>query len=282
MSGAGDSTPPSSPSRTEPSAPGPAPSGPSPPGLSASAPSPSEQRQLIEGARRLGVALGGTQAAALLRLLDELTAWNRAYSLTAISERGAMIRAHLLDSLSAWPELVGARIADVGTGAGFPGLPLAVVAPERQFLLLDSVGKKIRFVTHAARHLQLTNVTAAQTRVETLKPEAPYDTVIARAFAALPDLLAAIHSLLGPHTRVVALKGHYPREELAALPGGWRVLGVREVHIPGLAAERHIVSLAAGDGTPLDEPGPPHGPPRGSPHSPPRAPDGMPRGRASG
>lgn len=192
----------------------------------------------------------------MLHLLDELSAWNRAYSLTAIRERGAMIRAHLLDSLSVWADLVGTRIADVGTGAGFPGLPLAVLAPERQFLLLDSVGKKIRFVTHATRRLHLANVTATQARVESFRPEAPFDTVIARAFAALPDLLAAVHHLLGPQTRVVALKGQYPREELAALPRGWRVHGIRAVHIPGLAAERHIISLVAGDGMP---PGPASG-----------------------
>lgn len=210
----------------------------------------------MEGARRLGVPLGEAHAAALLRLLDELRSWNRAYSLTSISERGAMLRAHLLDSLSAWPDLAGTRIADVGTGAGFPGLPLALLAPERQFLLLDSVGKKIRFVSHAARLLQLANVTARQARVETLRSEAPFDTVIARAFASLPDLLAAVQPLAGPHTRVVALKGQYPSGELAALPRGWRVAAVREVRIPGLAAERHIISLVADDGMP---PGPASG-----------------------
>jgi 16S rRNA (guanine527-N7)-methyltransferase len=220
-----------------------------------------ELRLLSDGARRLGVSLDAGQAVRLLQLLDDLAAWNRAYSLTTISERGAMIRAHLLDSLSAWPELLGSRIADVGTGAGFPGLPLAVVCPERQFLLIDSVGKKIRFVTHAARRLQLTNVTALQARVETLAPEAPFDTVIARAYAALPGLLAAVRPLVGPATRVVALKGHYPQEELAGVPGDWRLQAVRAVQIPGLGAERHIVSLVpAGDD----------------------ASGGMPRGRASG
>jgi 16S rRNA (guanine527-N7)-methyltransferase len=233
----------------------------------------SERRQLIEDARQLGVPLGEAQATTLLQLLDELAAWNRAYSLTAIGDRGEMIRAHLLDSLSAWPDLLGARIADVGTGAGFPGLPLAVLAPERQFLLLDSVGKKIRFVTHAARRLQLTNVTATQARVETLrpealKPEAPFDTVIARAVAALPDLLVAVRPLLGPRTRVVALKGHYPREELAALPRGWRVQAVRAVQVPGLSAQRHIVCLVAG-GDPTDAEAP-------------AASDGMPPGPGSG
>ncbi len=202
-----------------------------------------EALELVSDARRLGVPLDGERAAALLRLLDELSTWNRAYSLSAISERDAMIRGHLLDSLSAYADLAGERIADVGTGAGFPGLPLALVAPERSFTLIDSVAKKIRFVTHAARALGLGNVTALQARVETLRPQAPFDTVIARAYAALPDLLTSVQGLTGAATRVVALKGRYPREELAALPAGWRLEECRPVQVPGLSAERHVLRL---------------------------------------
>ncbi len=203
----------------------------------------SEQQQLIDAAGALGVALSAGQAARALQLLDELAIWNRSYNLTAITERGAMIRGHLLDSLSAHVDLAGTRIADVGTGAGFPGLPLALASPQRAFTLIDSVAKKIRFVTHAVRKLQLGNVTPLQARVETLAPAAPFDTVIARAYAALPDLLESVRGLTGPATRVLALKGRYPADELAKLPRGWQLEHVRAVSIPGLGAERHILRL---------------------------------------
>jgi 16S rRNA (guanine527-N7)-methyltransferase len=203
----------------------------------------SEPQRLIEGAGALGIALDGAQAARLLRLLDELAHWNRTYNLTAITTREGMISAHLLDSLAAQPDLQGQRIADVGTGAGFPGLPLALIEPQRQFTLIDSVAKKIRFVTHAVRVLELTNVVTLQARVETLNPDIPFSTVIARAYAALPDLLGSVRGLCGADTRVVALKGRYPQDELSELPRGWRLAQVRALKIPGLDAERHSLSF---------------------------------------
>jgi len=202
-----------------------------------------EPQQLVADAHELGVTLDGAQATRLLALLDELEIWNRRYNLTAITARAAMIRAHLLDSLSALGDLHGERIADVGTGAGFPGLPLALLEPQRRFTLIDSVAKKIRFVTHAARTLALTNVTALQARVETLAPSAPFDTVMSRAYAPLPDLLESVRGLCGPATRVVALKGRYPEDELAELPRGWRLLHSHVRQIPGLDAQRHILSF---------------------------------------
>jgi 16S rRNA (guanine527-N7)-methyltransferase len=202
-----------------------------------------EPQRLIEYAQAIGVALDGVQAQRLLRLLDELAHWNRSYNLTAITARAAMVSGHLLDSLAAQPDLWGSRIADVGTGAGFPGLPLAVATPALQFTLIDSVAKKIRFVTHAVRALELGNVTALQARVETLTPLEPFDTVLARAYATLADLLGSVQGLCGPSTRVVALKGLYPHEELAELPRGWRLEHSRQVQVPELGAERHILSF---------------------------------------
>jgi 16S rRNA (guanine527-N7)-methyltransferase len=203
----------------------------------------SEPQRLIDDARELGVTLNADQAAGLLRLLDELGSWNRHYNLTAITERESMIGAHVLDSLSAQADLQGTRIADVGTGAGFPGLPLALAEPQRQFTLIDSVAKKIRFVSHAVRVLGLTNVAVLNARAESLTPEPAFDTVVARAFAPLADLLEAVRGLCGPATRVVALKGRYPSDELAELPRGWRLQQARARQIPGLQAERHILSF---------------------------------------
>lgn len=194
-------------------------------------------------AAALGVTLDAAAAALLLRLLDELGLWNRAYNLTAITDRAEMVSAHLLDSLAGSSALEGTRIADIGTGAGFPGLPLAIVHPQRQFTLIDSTAKKVRFVAHAARALGLQNVEAVHARAEELRPEQPFDTILARAVATLAELAALARPLAAPGTRLVAYKGVRPDAELAALPPDWRLLEVRAVQVPGLAAERCLVML---------------------------------------
>lgn len=203
-----------------------------------------EQERLISGARDLGLALSPESAAKLLRLLDELAKWNRTHNLTAITNREEMITHHLLDSLSVHADLSGNTVADVGTGAGFPGLPLALAHLERRFTLIDSNNKKVRFVAHAARTLGLTNVTAVHARAEAPYSGPPFDTVVARAFAALPDLLEKVAPLCGPQTHVLAMKGKRPDEEIAAVPAHWRVIETRPLRVPGLNAERHVVILA--------------------------------------
>jgi len=156
-----------------------------------------------------------------------------------------MLTHHLLDSLAIDRDLQGTRVADVGTGAGFPGLPLAVCNPARHFTLIDSTAKKIRFVSHAAQALGLTNVTAVHARAESLRPEAPFDTVVARALAPLPLMLAQVAPLCGPKSRVLAMKGRWPTQELASLPVPWRLAGSRELKIPGLAEARCVIVLAS-------------------------------------
>lgn len=205
-----------------------------------------ERAALIERARLLRVSLGDDSARRLLQLLDELTRWNAAYNLTSVRLREEMMTHHLLDSLSIHEHLRGTRIADVGTGAGFPGLPLAVTSPERQFTLIDSSGKKVRFVSHAARTLALGNVTAVHSRAESLQPAETFDTVTARAFAALPDLLASVRTLCGPGTRVLAMKGRDPAAEVEGVRPPWRVLESLPLAVPGLGEDRHLVIAECG------------------------------------
>lgn len=200
-----------------------------------------ESRRLIDDAARAGIALGDAEARRLLQLLDEVARWSRAYNLTAITDRDSMIVRHLLDSLVVRPWLHGRTVADVGTGAGFPGLPLAIVEPERAFTLIDSVSKKVRFVAHAARTLGLGNVTALHARAESMRPATPFDTVVTRAFAALPDLLRIVRPLCGPGTRVLAMKGKRPDDEIAAVPPEWQVTDIQPLQVPGLDEDRTIV-----------------------------------------
>ena len=200
--------------------------------------------RLTHDAKAMGVELTQPDAARLLQLLDELEKWNRTYNLTAITKREDMVTHHLLDSLAIHDDLHGSTVADVGTGAGFPGLPLAVLSPQRRFTLIDSAGKKIRFVSHAAHALGLSNVEGTHGRVESLKPAQPFDTVVTRAFAALPDMLDKVSPLCGPQTRVLAMKGKWPGEELADIPSGWRVERSREIVVPGLDEARCLIVLS--------------------------------------
>ena len=182
-------------------------------------------------------------AGKLAALLDELEKWNRKLNLTAICDADDMITAHLLDSLVARPLLHGDEILDVGTGAGFPGLPLAIVEPERRFTLLDGNNKKIMFVQHAAGLLGLDNVITVKARAEDYAPGHCFDTVIARALSALPKLVEIAGHLVGEDGVFVALKGRYPAEEIQQLEPPWGYV-VTELMVPGLAdGSRHAVLL---------------------------------------
>lgn len=203
-------------------------------------------QRLVHDAAALGVALTEHDAARLRQLLDELARWNRQFNLTGITDLESMVSHHVLDSLAIHRHLHGATIADVGTGAGFPGLPLALVNPERRFTLIDSNGKKIRFVSHAMRTMGLVNVEPLQIRAEALRPERPFDTVVARAFAPLAELLETVAPLCGSETRVLAMKGKWPQAELDALPPGWQMAESHNLTVPGLAEERCLIVLMSG------------------------------------
>ncbi len=198
---------------------------------------------LVAGANQLGIALDPRQRERLLALLAELGEWSGRFNLTAIREPADMLRKHLLDSLSALPWLQGGRIADVGTGAGFPGLPLAIAHAGASFTLIESTAKKARFVEHVVQLLELPNVSVVNERAEAYRPAAPFDTVVCRALGTLAEFTGFAGHLCARRGCLLAMKGKYPQDEIEALPRGWKTAGVHPVVVPGLDAERHVVVL---------------------------------------
>jgi 16S rRNA (guanine527-N7)-methyltransferase len=199
--------------------------------------------QLRSGLDRLrGQAFDRATVDRLLAFLDLLQRWNRSYNLTAIREPGEMVTRHLLDSLAVSPFVSGPRLLDAGTGAGFPGIPLAISRPDLHVGLLDSAGKKVRFLNHVRRELDLENVETFHQRLEEFQPDKPFDEVISRAFTSLAAFATATKQLAP--TRLLAMKGRYPREELEALPAGAQVVSVDKLAVPGLQEERHLVIMS--------------------------------------
>jgi len=198
---------------------------------------------LLDGARALALDLDEAQLARLVAHLDLLDDWNTRMNLTAIRDRPSQLTKHLLDSLTVLPYLAGERIADVGSGAGFPGIPLAIVEPHRHFTLIESTGKKCRFLEHVRDTLELKNVEVVQSRAESYKPEVRFNTVIARAVGPVADLVKVAGPLVVGGGRLLAMKGRYPEAELAAKLNGWKVASVHPLTVPGLGEERHLVEL---------------------------------------
>jgi 16S rRNA (guanine527-N7)-methyltransferase len=205
---------------------------------------PAVSARLAAGLAKLGLSLAPGQRAALAILVAELADWNTRMNLTAITDPAEVVDKHLLDSLAVLPHVKGLAVADVGSGAGFPGLPLAVADPDRRYTLIESTGKKVKFLRHAVERLELPNVDVLLGRAEALKPSQPFDSVISRALGPLSDFIRVAGHLAGRRGRLLAMKGKPPTDELKALPPGWKALAVHPVRVPGLDAERCLVELA--------------------------------------
>jgi len=198
--------------------------------------------ELDTGLRALG--LDPALAEPLLAYLALLARWNATYNLTAIRDPREMLAKHLLDSLAMHAHLDGIEsLADLGTGPGLPGIPLAIARPGLQVTLVESNGKKARFLREAARQLKLGNASVVESRIETFDAAGRFDAITARALATLPLILQLGGHLLQPQGRLLAMKGVVPGDEIAALPAGWRVAAVHPLRVPGLDAERHLVEI---------------------------------------
>ncbi|MCK4744421.1 MAG: 16S rRNA (guanine(527)-N(7))-methyltransferase RsmG [Sulfuriflexus sp.] len=198
--------------------------------------------QLAEGLQSLDCKLADDIQAKLIQYLILLNKWNKTYNLTAVRDIYKMVPQHLLDSLSVNTYLQGKRVLDVGTGAGLPGIPLALANPDIEFVLLDSALKRTRFVVQAVGELGLKNVTVQQTRIEDYAPDDLFDTIISRAFTAMEDFVSATERLCAPAGQLLAMKGRFPSQEINSLPDQW--LATSELlEVPSVNAERHIVIL---------------------------------------
>ncbi len=192
------------------------------------------------------VALGLPAQPLAGRLLDYLALlerWNHTYNLTAIRDPREMLSKHLLDSLSMWKHVQPGQLADLGTGPGLPGIPLALAVPGLQVTLVESISKKCRFLREAVRQLGLDNVRVLDARAEAVDEPGQYDQITARAMDTLAGILQVGGHLLSPGGRLLAMKGQYPEAELAGLPPGWRLDSVQPLAVPGLAGDRHLVTI---------------------------------------
>ncbi len=207
-------------------------------------PDPELRARLDAGAAQLGVALPEEAQEKLIAYLHLLQRWNRVYNLTAVRDPEQMVGRHLLDSLAAAPLLQGSRFIDVGSGAGLPGIPLALARPESSWVLLDSSAKRCRFLIQAVAELGLTGVEVVHGRVERYRPATPFDCVVTRAFAALGETVGRIRHLLAEQGCLVALKGRGVERELESLPPGFALRELRRLEVPATKGARYAAVLA--------------------------------------
>lgn len=195
---------------------------------------------LYNGIEQLRLSIPTLIQEKMLEFLHFLEKWNRHYNLTAITDFNEMVTHHLLDSLSITSFLQGTKIVDAGTGAGFPGVPLALAFPDKQFVLLDSNGKKIRFLIQAKAQLNITNITPIQSRLENFSAPDCFDAIIFRAVGSIPELLEQAEHLCCDKGQMLFMKGHQPQQELAAIPPAWKYV-IHTLQVPYLEEERSLV-----------------------------------------
>ncbi|TRX58129.1 16S rRNA (guanine(527)-N(7))-methyltransferase RsmG [Thalassomonas sp. M1454] len=193
--------------------------------------------------KKSGLTLSDEQVEKLVAYVQLLDKWNKAYNLTSVRNPRDMLVKHILDSLMNGPHLKGENFIDVGTGPGLPGIPLAILYPEKNFVLLDSLGKRITFLRQVVFQLKLENVTPVLSRVEQYQPEVPFDGVLSRAFASLEDMINWCKHLIDNDGRFYALKGLYPEDELNALPAGIELTNSEVINVPELEGQRHLIEL---------------------------------------
>lgn len=202
------------------------------------------RNRLEHGLGTMAMSLPSGSVDSLMQYLQELARWNHTHNLTAIRDPLLMVTRHLLDALAATPYLYGEQIADVGSGAGLPGIPLAIACPDLAFTLIESNGKKSAFQRHAVRRLGLKNVEIWNGRVENFAPAGRFDSVISRAFSALPDFVAMSSALIKNEGKLLAMKGKTPQDELDQLPDHCHVEAIHDLQIPGLDAQRCLIALS--------------------------------------
>jgi 16S rRNA (guanine527-N7)-methyltransferase len=201
------------------------------------------EKELRRGLDELGLQCSEQEVRKLLNYLQLLEKWNSSFNLSGIADIESMLSRHLLDSLSLHSHLSGNCFADVGTGAGLPGIPLAILNPKKHFALIDSNGKKTRFLFHVKTVLSLENISIVNCRIEHYQSPQQIDMVMSRAFSSLADLAELTRHLLAPGCRLLAMKGRYPEQEIESLPDDFEVTRVEKLEIPGDETQRHLIEL---------------------------------------
>lgn len=198
---------------------------------------------LKQGIKQLALSITEQQQALLLGYLELLAKWNKAYNLTAVRDINEMVSRHLLDSLSIVPYIKGNYWLDVGSGGGMPGIPLAIIFPDTEFTLLDSNGKKTRFLTQVALQLKLTNVNVVNQRVESFHVKQPFTGIVSRAFSSLVEFISLTKHLASEETEWLAMKGVYPEQELQSLPAEFKVEADYQLTVPNCEGQRHLLII---------------------------------------